>query len=383
MMACVGIASAQSYYDDDIYYDADKAKKEQAEALRKRVQANYVPNQSVDYPGADTYTVNSGSTRDVDEYNRHNLPVTPDTLRFNADGTETFAYTSRIERFHNPDVVSGSDDDELQYLYYTAQEEPKSTVNIYVNGYTPYPGWSSWCCPAYYSPWYWDSYYYRPYYSWTWGYRPYWSWGWGPAWDYAWGWGPGWDYGWGWGPVYPGWGGRPRPQTPSGSSRPHYDYGYARPSDGRRYGGSRPAYGYEGSGDYRPSTGTRPSTGSRPAGTTVSGVSTGNLSGSQSGQFRPSYETRTGRRPGSAGYGTGSTGGGNRTPSYGTGNSGGRRQSGYNSNSRNNSTRNSTPSYRSNSNSGSRGGYSGGGSRGSSGGGSRGGGGGGGSRGRH
>lgn len=67
--------SAQGYYDDDIYYDASKAKKEkEAKALERAkavARSNYRPSQSIaDYAAADTYTVNSGSTRDVDEYNR-------------------------------------------------------------------------------------------------------------------------------------------------------------------------------------------------------------------------------------------------------------------------------------------------------------------------
>ena len=179
-------AKAQSYYDDDIYYDAERAKKEKAEALRKRVQANYVPNTSVDFPGADTYTYDSGSTRDIDEYNRHNLPYAADTLNYNANGTETFTYTRNIERFHNPEVVSGSGDDELQYLYYTDQQQPTS-VNIYIDGmyYNPY-SYRYWS-PVY-SPWY------DPWNSWTWGYGPYWgssyyNWYWGyPSWSWSWGW---------------------------------------------------------------------------------------------------------------------------------------------------------------------------------------------------
>lgn len=354
---------AQSYYDDDIYYDADRAKKEQDEALRKRVQANYVPNQAVDYPGADTYTVNSGSTRDVDEYNRRNLPYAADTLRFNADGTETFACTRNIERFHNPDVVSGSADDDLQYLYYTEQQQPQTSVNIYVDGlyWNPYRyGYRS----------YWSVY--DPWYSWSWGwgpyYDPYWNWGWGPSWSWSWGWGPGWYPGHCWGP---GWGPAPAPghgwghrwHASSGASRPHYNYagGGYRPSYGRRDGVSaaRPAHGGQ-----HMTGGKRP----QPSSGTVS---------NPSGTFNPSYETRTGRRPGGYGTSTSGSSSGSRGNSYSTPSSG-RRSNSYNTGG--NSHRSSNPGYRQGSSGGSRssgGSYGGG----RSGGGHRSGGGGG--RGRH
>lgn len=68
------MASAQNYYDDDIYFNADKAAKQKAERQKAATQAAqgayYVPNTASDFPAADTYTFNSGSTRDVDEYNR-------------------------------------------------------------------------------------------------------------------------------------------------------------------------------------------------------------------------------------------------------------------------------------------------------------------------
>lgn len=90
-------AHAQGYYDDDLYYDASKAKKEAPKATKTTPAQNYqgypqmqyqstaqpapmyyydgaayVPWDSVgDFRPADSYIpTGSGSTRDVDEYNR-------------------------------------------------------------------------------------------------------------------------------------------------------------------------------------------------------------------------------------------------------------------------------------------------------------------------
>ncbi len=217
---------AQGYYDDDIYFNASKAKKEKAEKAKKTAEAkaaaNYVQNKSQDFPGADTYAVTGTSTRDVDEYNRRGPNATSRYAQSNAMTDSLlngdFSNTRRIERFHNPDVVEGSGDADLQYLYYNDEQElQNAAANVtHVNLYLGSPwGWS----------WpYWTSRYWGPSwaYSWnwgpTWGWDPYWAgnWGWGPGWGP--GWGFGWDYGWAWGPGWgPSWGGgwhRPRPSSP-------------------------------------------------------------------------------------------------------------------------------------------------------------------------
>ena len=56
-----------------------------------------------------------------------------------ADTTATdFAYTRRIEQFYNPQIVSGSGDEELANIYYMEPDQ----VNIYVN--TPSAYWGIW-----------------------------------------------------------------------------------------------------------------------------------------------------------------------------------------------------------------------------------------------
>lgn len=193
IVCCFSVVMAQDYYDDDIYYDAAKAKKEKTSNVKQNNSSvkqtnkstNYSSNGygSYDYPAADTYYFSSSSTRDVDEYNRRGDYGYSDSLAVDSISVEDFAYTRRIEKFYNPTIVSGSGDNELQEYYYGSREEP-SEINIYVN--TPY--WYSW--GPYRSSWYWtwsSPWYYDPWYSWygpSWYYDPYWNWAgyWGPSW---------------------------------------------------------------------------------------------------------------------------------------------------------------------------------------------------------
>lgn len=264
-------ATAQGYYDDDIYYDASKAKKEKQEQARQRaVQAarsNYVPSAQpfTDYPAADTYTVNSGSTRDVDEYNRRYSPTQAngveqtDSVSLDQLLAGDFANTRRIERFSNPDIVTGSDDADLQYYYYNTDAAQPANTTIVINNVDPYgyygSAWSPWY-NGYYSPWYYSSYY-SPY--WSWGYNPWYYGGlWGPAWVPSWSWSWSWSWGWGGGWHGPGpgyhpswsWGGSHawRPSSP-GASRPHQQGGVTAGTPGRRPGNSY-------YGNYAPSSGS-------------------------------------------------------------------------------------------------------------------------------
>ncbi|MDE5658786.1 MAG: hypothetical protein K2I25_07100, partial [Muribaculaceae bacterium] len=205
MLAAAGSMTsvAQSYYDDDIYYDASKDVKKKAETVQKKQpkvqnanrgntsaayqyltatdgtvyivddQGNAYPVTAQNIPGSDLYTVYTDNTRDVDEYNRRYQSV--DTIAADSLYRDSFANTRLIERFSNPTIVSESNDQEL--IDYYAATQP-AQINIYVD--TPaYYGWN------YLSP------YYRPY-----GYWNSWSWGWdpwyGPGWYdpyYAWSWG--------------------------------------------------------------------------------------------------------------------------------------------------------------------------------------------------
>jgi len=252
--------SAQGYYDDDIYYDPakdTKAKQEKIErAKRKQAAAttqyynqyNYDPTLGGhDYAGADTYTVTGTSARDVDEYNRRGKYAQVDTAAARQAGNDDFAYTRRIEKYHNSDIISDINDPALVEYYYSTQPE----VNIIINS----PGWYSPWAWNYYD-WYWGPSWSWPYYSSWWG--PSWSWGWGgPAWawgpSWSWGWGPSWGYDPWWGPAWgPVWGG--------GWSRPYYNPrhpGAAHRPSATRPGSNRPATGlrpgrHQSTGTYRP-----------------------------------------------------------------------------------------------------------------------------------
>ena len=176
-------------FEDDIYYNPSKEKTTKSQ--KSTAPIRYVPTQ--DYPAADTYNYSSASTRDVDEYNRRYATTADTTARDSAYISDNFAYTRRIERFHNPDVVAASGDDQLIDYYYSQPSET-SSVNIYVNA-DPYLGWGIYPYYGYYGyrPYY---SYYNPWYSWRWTFDP---WYWGSSW--TWGYDPYWYGGWG----YPYW----------------------------------------------------------------------------------------------------------------------------------------------------------------------------------
>jgi hypothetical protein len=215
------LASAQDY-DDDIYYNPSKSKK--TTTTKKTTQQSYVSQP--DYAAADAYSYSTGSTRDIDEYNRRGAYAI-DTTAVSADTTAVgeFGYTRRIERFHNPDVVVNSGDADLIDYYYStdASQSDGTTINVYVLDDPFYYG--AWRSPYYrfsrwgwYNPWYWDTW--GPAWSFGWGLFDPWyslSWGWGPSFSFGWGWGGlGWGHSWcghGWGGL--GWGGVAMRPTPS------------------------------------------------------------------------------------------------------------------------------------------------------------------------
>nr|MDE6078536.1 hypothetical protein [Duncaniella sp.] len=189
-------AMAQSYYDDDIYYDpqkdeqakAEKAAKKAAKEAQKRYEAE--ARLAGQFDAADLFASQANGTRtiSVDDYNRRGIFAVDSVLA--ADSTRSdFEYTRRIEQFYNPaiaDLVNA--DEEVANIYYV---EPQ-TVNLYVNTPSSYWGYDYFASP-YYSPYYsWNFGWGAPSWGWNWGwntwYGPSWSWGWGPSWA----WGPSW-----------------------------------------------------------------------------------------------------------------------------------------------------------------------------------------------
>lgn len=343
-------------FEDDIYYNPSKEKKA-TKPKKNTAPIRYVPTQ--DYPAADTYNFNSASTRDVDEYNRRYVTTPNDTMaRDSAYMSDSFAYTRRIERFHNPDVVASSGDDQLIDYYYSQPSET-SSVNIYVNA-DPYLGWGIYPYYGYYGyrPYY---SYYNPWYSWRWAFDP---WYWGSSW--TWGYDPYWYGGWG----YPYWAW----SSPCPPHHHHHGYG-----PGSSWYPSSP-------GSYRPhGTASAGSTSSRRPGSTYNGYSPSGSGMSRPGNMGRGRGNTTATTPSTStrsdGYAPSSTGS---RPS--TGYSGGSSRGRYGNSSSSTESRRSTytPSRSSSSSSSSRGGsYSSGSRGGSYGGGSHGGShGGGGGRGR-
>jgi hypothetical protein len=324
-------AVAQGYDDDDIYYDANKAKKS-----TKTVKASslYVGN------GAVTSVATSGNTvtnvytsspsrvtvtRDVDEYNRRGgyEPVASTSVD---DLGDNFEYTRRIERFYNPDLVAECDDDDVTYYYNYANDEladvnasSPTTINIYVDNADP---WADFWSPYYYgSAWSWA---YRPcYYNpwWRWNY----AWGYGSPWSLSFGWdgfhvGLGWgwagfDLDWGWGFGWT-WGGGHHPHFAGLNIGGNWHLG-----DGGHHGGmmaSRP-----GAGAFNPAG--RPSAANGRGGNigsnTRAAVGAGSLNGSRNNGARAGFaESGAGTRVSSSNRGNAAVGntGGNRTVSAGS-----------------------------------------------------------------
>lgn len=327
------IVSAQGYYDDDIYYTPPK----KSENVQKKVQntrqttarttGSYISSTHVtDYDAADTYAVPAGSLNmDVDTYNRRGQFLVADSVESQPRQDGDFSYTQRIERFHNPDIVSGSDDQDLQEVYSYAMQQPQN-INIYVIDNDPWywntwgPSWSwTW---RYGNPWYWNSW--GPSWSLTWGgWSPYWSWSWHPSWTWGWhhpSWSWGWSPSWGWGHAL-GHAHAWRPNTPSGSYRPHRPVGGGsiathRPVGNHSAGTRRPGYtpsnntsainrpgnmgrGRNGRTTVMPATTTRP--GNYAPASTVNSSSTSNARPGNMGRGRSNNEGyRSSARPSSS-----------------------------------------------------------------------------------
>lgn len=369
-----GVVSAQSYYDDDLYYDASKAPKKpktekkapaapsygngayqaaqsgagmtaQPSALYYYDGADYVPWDNVgQYSAADTYIPTGGSTRDVDEYNRRTPATTsvetPDSITLQE--FEDMSATRNLVRFDNSGVarqaLSEYDNGECNYAGgyengysegynsgYNAAVSNSSNLSISFGLGYPY---------GYYNGWGW------PYYSWNnyyWNYYPY-SWGWDPYWNWSWGWtSPSWGWGWGWGypHYYPGyWGGGwayYRPSAPAGHRpRGGTNYGY---SNNRGSYGRDSHYGTSAGNTVRP--GYRPPAygGSSSAGGYYGGSSSGRNSHFGNSGYTPAGSS-SGHRYGSSSSGSyrpsGTTSGSNRG-NFGAGQS--QRNSNYNYNS--------------------------------------------------
>ena len=85
IVAATSAVTAQSYFDDDIYYDASKDKSKPAKTVK---QTYRTPSTVIvaEYPAADSYNVPGSRTISVDDYNR---PGTFATAPLTTAGTAT------------------------------------------------------------------------------------------------------------------------------------------------------------------------------------------------------------------------------------------------------------------------------------------------------
>ncbi|MDE6043164.1 MAG: hypothetical protein K2G07_06435, partial [Muribaculaceae bacterium] len=184
----LALPAAAQDYEDDIYFNPDKPRKAATTKTTAKAGSNaaYITGAAAatpavaDYPAADTYTpaAGSGLNMSVDEYNRRGAYANGTPADSTAAEADAFAYTRRIERFHNPDIVAESDDDEFVEYYYATDPV---VLNVNVIDVNPWDWWGpSWGWRySWYSPASWYSSYWNPWYGWSWG--PTWNWnfGWG------------------------------------------------------------------------------------------------------------------------------------------------------------------------------------------------------------
>lgn len=340
-LSALPAAAIAAGVDDDLYYSPKKA----AKAEKERVQASIAQQEGIDYHYS-TDNISVGSSMpiqvDVDTYNRRGGSTTTVTTGTSLPEDE-FSYTRRIERYHNPDIVSESGDTTLMDMYYSTPSQ--QDINVYViNNIDVDPWYNAWSAPAWTYSWpYYSPYYYSyPRWSFSWGLNPWFdiSWGWGPSygWGPSWSWGPAWGPSWNWGPSWgwhPGHGHYPGhhpghnpghypgswASTSPGAYRPHRPAGTSTISNGNRPGHSgsaistgrpttRPSAN-TGTGNNRPGNTQRPST-NRPASAAVSNRHQYQYDASQ----RPTHEQLSGGQSSISGRPSGTS-----RPSVGTSNS--------------------------------------------------------------
>lgn len=290
---------ASNYEEDDIYFQAkpSKEKKDKKTSTSQsystagsNTASSYLNNDAnapFHYELVSSNATSNGLNIDEDAYNRRNTDDESTASMPDYANGDDFTYTRRLEKFHNPDIVINSGDDDLITYYYTPQDDATSVVNIYINNDYNYPyNWRSpyynWYTPAwnYYcgSPWGWN-WSWGPSWSYSWSWGPSFSWSWGPSWSWSPSWA--WHHHWGWGdpwgpawhrPHYNAWH-RPVPPPSPGAVRPHYansrpgqpGNGYRPSQIPNRPGGARPGSnignnrpGGNNIGTARPGTTVRP-----------------------------------------------------------------------------------------------------------------------------
>lgn len=257
----------------------------------------------------------SGSSRSVDEYNRHfdsyyeTIPGdSSDIINFDGqtgvypDSLEDFRYTKRMTRFD--DYTPSSD---AYWEGYSQGRRDSWHSPWYYSSY--YPWYDSW----YYDPWYYDSWYYggRWGWSWHWGYYDPWYYGWYYPHYYSWGYSrPYYSGGYvGHRPVHGVYGTHRRSFGRGVTSRGGSLYSNGRGSFGASR--SRASFGRSSNGSFgsrSTSSGTR-----RTYGSGFSGSSSNSFGASSSGSSNRSFGSSSSSSSRSFGGGGSSSGGGSRS----------------------------------------------------------------------
>jgi len=315
---------------DDLYFvhkKSDKATTSQSKKAADDAQQRYLPVQII-YADEDDAAVDvSGSTRDVDEYNRRGRAANGVVVE-NADGTFTYQIPGNDTLYVMDDSMAVTTRSLANDVYaqgynegYADGEDYAYTRRLNRFGYAgayASPWYYSYYDPFYWDDWYYgyDPYWYGGYYGWS---RPYWGYyGWGYGWRGYWGYDPYWYGGYyGWGYPYSYWGGY---YGPSGRNYRHNSDWYAgshttrRPGmTGRTAGFSRNGGTTNRSGNNSYATRSRSTTGrtgyNRSTTTSSSNSRVGSFSNSRSSSSSRSYTPSTSTSTRSSSFGGSSSGG--------------------------------------------------------------------------
>lgn len=209
LWAIASVSMAQE--DDDMYFTSRKKSPKKTQ----RIEVIYEQEDDVAEPlQSKQGSIQLGSTRDVDEYNRRGrTPLVVDSMQ--TDSVVAVSYElsaqSLYDLGYDEGYAQGVEDAEEMDFYYGMRLARFHGIHCYDPWY-----WNR--VSVIYDPWYWDPWYYDPWY------RPYYYGGW-----YSVGWGIGhyWGHGY-WDPYWPGY----YPHHYPHHHHPHYPHHPSKPGIG-------------------------------------------------------------------------------------------------------------------------------------------------------
>ncbi|MCR5179749.1 MAG: hypothetical protein K6C30_00810 [Bacteroidaceae bacterium] len=218
MAAVLLVLPFSGWAQDDVYFvPKKKTQSERGLTQRQEQSQRYLPVEIIyedDYDTDDTLNI-SGSSRDVDEYNRRRTPGSQLTgqLVENPDGSYTYRVPAEDTLYVMNDSTAITTEGFAQELYTRGYEDGVADGEDYaysrrIGRFAYSDVYASPWYYSYYDPFYYDDWYYHPYHGYYglyhWGYRPYWGYGiYDPYWRWNYGYYGGY-YGWGGGYRYHG-----------------------------------------------------------------------------------------------------------------------------------------------------------------------------------